>query len=189
MECFIALLIYILSILFNCIVDNLIDKALEEKIKRLGYVWTEEELGEREKNIFDSAEKIRNIIFNAIPVLSTCDVISNYLDFSEFSDREIKSYLENKMIRPIDEIVDEKDSALIDEKIHQVIEFRRNLNLKNRVLAYSDYSVDEKIAFLLRELELAYQEKKELYGGDKTEEENFIKSEQRRKVLGLKKNK
>ncbi len=69
-----------------------------------------------------------------------------------------------------DGIIEEIESTYRDitlpEKVVAVRSLKNKSNMANRVIPFSEYGIDERIALLLAELEIAYQEKAEIEGTD-----------------------
>lgn len=77
-----------------------------------------------------------------------------------------------------DEIVKEIENTYRDltlpEKVVAVRNLQRKSNMVNRVIPFSEYGPDEKIAMLLAELEIAYKEKAKLEGTDLDKEVKLL---------------
>lgn len=83
------------------------------------------------------------------------------MKYQEYLDRKKRKY---------DETLSEIDATYRDltlpEKVVAVRKLQSKNNMVNRVIPFSEYGPDERIALLLAELELAYKEKAKLEGTD-----------------------
>ncbi len=168
MELFIAA--YIALVASSGFCGHKFGKAYKSKLKRLGYVSTEPELYGEEANLQKNVNRIKSIICYLIPLLNLLPFFMVFW-FESFSDSVINTGLRDGNLREVtpEELKDEPEEGYLQRRIEEVKKFQSEMGHKNIPRTYTELSCDERIAVLLHELQLAYEEKAERDGIDLTE--------------------
>lgn len=161
-----ALIIYIAISVISGISGTIFDKALDSKLKRLGYVYTDPELYGAEAKLERFMNFIKNLACYIIPLFNLAPIVMLF-SFEKMSDDVVQSGIKNNEIKKVDiEELEGVEPGYLKRRIEEVKRFQMEMGKKNIPRSYSEMSYDEKIDILLHELQIAFEEKAEAEGID-----------------------
>ena len=163
--------------------EILVAKGYIAKKKRLGYV----DKTTNESTIENIIHFLKNgsllILFTFLPVVNFIFPFALF-KFDVLSDNLIKDDAKKGNLIKIEELEPTiNKEEYLAKRIAEVKEYQSKLGYKKQVHALSEYSTDEKIAMLLRELELLYEEKAREEGIEVTENKDLSQEKTVMKIL------
>lgn len=166
-----------------------IDNCISEQLKQKGYVYIKPPRTKSEQTINNVQNFCLSLFVCWVPLINIVASIAFWFGSKEIVKECVKDSIKKGEWVKADEIEienKENERAYLQERLRELRKFQKENCGRIEARSFSDFSVDERIAFLLRELEIAYEEKAKIEEESYQEQIDFCKEKTRGKILEFK---
>lgn len=166
-----------------------LDEYISEQLKQKGYVCIKPPRTKSEQTLHNVQNVCLSLLACWTPLLNIVVSIALWFGSEEIAKGCVEDAIKKGNWVKSDELKienEENNRVYLQERLRELREFQKENSGRIEARGFSDFSVDERIAFLLRELELAYEEKAKIEEESYQEQIDFCKEKPCRKILEFK---